>query len=258
MYDEIAKVYHLVYPDWDAAIQRQAASLDTIIRARLGSPPLSILDVSCGIGTQSLGLAALGYQLTGSDPSKASIERAKREATKRGLSIQFCVADMRDCSTVHGSGFDVVLSADNAVPHLLSDAAILEAFRGFFACLRPGGIALITVRDYRPDQDRTSPQLWPYGFRTDGDDRYFVAQTRDWDGDTYKVAMYFVREARGDQPAAVVSGSTRYRALTTDRLQELLREAGFNQTQRLDGQFFSPVVVARRPAESLDRLPEVE
>lgn len=246
MYDEIASVYHLVYADWDAAIAEQASSLDRILRKSCGPPPLSVLDVSCGIGTQSLGLAALGYDVTGSDPSAESVERAKAEAAKRGLSIDFRVADMREASTVRGSGFDVVLSADNAVPHLLSDDAIREAFEAFHAALRPGGLAVISVRDYRPDEDRSSPQLWPYGFRTDGDDRYFVVQTRDWDGDAYRVAMYFVREGRDDQPATVISGSSRYRAVTTDRLQDLLTEVGFDEARCLAGQFFSPVVVARR------------
>lgn len=247
MYDEIASVYHLVYADWEAAIAKQAAALDAIFRRWLGPPPQSVLDVSCGIGTQAIGLAALGYRVTGSDVSAGAVERAKREAVRRGLSVSFAFADMRDSATVHGSGFDAVLSADNAVPHLLSDEAILDAFRAFHACLRPGGIAVISVRDYRSDEDRTSPQLWPYGFRSDGEDRYFVVQTRDWVGDTYDVAMYFIREARGNRPATVITGSSRYRAVTTGRLEELFREAGFDETHRLDGQFFQPVVLARRP-----------
>jgi glycine/sarcosine N-methyltransferase len=77
MYDEIATLYHLVYPDWNAAIARQAAALDAIIREHVGPPPQSILDVSCGIGTQALGLAALGYAVTASDLSSAAVERAR-------------------------------------------------------------------------------------------------------------------------------------------------------------------------------------
>ena len=60
MYDEIATLYHLVYQDWNAAIAQQAAALDAIIRKEVGPPPRSILGVSCGIGTQALGLAAVG------------------------------------------------------------------------------------------------------------------------------------------------------------------------------------------------------
>lgn len=109
-------------------------------------------------------------------------------------------------------------------------------------------VAVVSLREYLPHSDRSSPQLWPYGFRSAGADRYFVVQTRDWDGDFYDVAMYFVREARGDQPAKVIAGSSRYYAISIDRLVSLFGEAGFRETRRLDGALRQPVVVARRPA----------
>ena len=245
MYDEIAGLYHLVYRDWNAAIAQQAAGLDAIIRRHMGPPPRSILDVSCGIGTQALGLAALGYAVTASDLSSAAVERARREAAERNLAIDLTVADMRRCAEVHGSGFDVVLSADNSIPHLLSDDAIREALGNFHQCIRPGGITILGVRDYLTE-GRSSPQLVPYGFRSDGDDRYFVVQTRDWDGDFYDVAMYFIREGRGSKPATVIAGSSRYYAVPIDRLVSLLEENSFIEIQRLDGVLYRPVLVARR------------
>ena len=245
MYDELATLYHLVYSDWDAAIAQQAAALDAIIRQQVGPPPQSILDVSCGIGTQALGLAALGHAVTASDLSSAAVERARLEAAQRNLTIDFTVADMRRCAEVHGSGFDVVLSADNSIPHLLTDDAIREALGNFYECIRPGGIAVLGVRDYLTEK-RSSPQLVPYGFRSDGDDRYFVLQTRDWDGDFYDVAMYFIREGRGSRPATVTAGSSRYYAVPIDRLVSLLEDSSFIEIQRLDGVMHRPVLVARR------------
>lgn len=246
MYDEIATLYHLVYRDWNAAIAQQAAALDAIIRTQVGPPPRSVLDVSCGIGTQALGLAALGHAVTASDLSSAAVERARREAARRNLAIDFTVADMRRCAEVHGSGFDVVLSVDNSIPHLLGDDAIREALRNFYRCVRPGGITIVGLRD-PSGQERSSPQLIPYGFRADGDDRYFVVQTRDWDGDFYDVAMYFVREGRGAKPAAVIAGSSRYYAVSIDRMVSLLEESSFVEIQRLEGVVVSqPVLVARR------------
>jgi SAM-dependent methyltransferase len=215
MYDQIAMLYHLVYPDWNAAIAQQATALDAIIRKHVGPPPRAILDVSCGIGTQALGLAVRGHAVTASDLSSAAVERARREAAQRNLAIDFTVADMRRCAEVHGSGFDVVLSADNSIPHLLSDDAIRQAFDNFRQCIRPGGITILGVRAYLTE-GRSSPQLVPYGFRSDGDDRYFVVQTRDGDGDFYDVAMYFIREGRGSRPATVISGSSRYYAVPID------------------------------------------
>jgi SAM-dependent methyltransferase len=245
MYDEIATLYHLVYRDWNAAIAQQAAALDALIRQRVGPPPRSILDVSCGIGTQALGLAALGHTVTASDLSAGAVARARHEAARRSLVIDFSVADMRRCAEVHGSEFDVVLSADNSIPHLLDDDAIREAFGSFRRCLRPGGIAVLGVRDY-VTEGRSSPALVPYGFRSDGEDRYLVFQTRDWDGDFYDVAMYFIREGRGARPAMVIAGSSRYYAVRIDRLISLLEESSFVEIQRLDAVLHQPVLVARR------------
>src|SRR5262245_2330789 len=100
-YDELAPFYHLIFQDWDATIRRQAEALDGIIRERWGDGRLSILDVACGIGTQALGLAALGHRVTASDISSGAVERATREAAARGLAVRFSVADIRRAATHH-------------------------------------------------------------------------------------------------------------------------------------------------------------
>lgn len=35
-YDELTPFYHLIFPDWEASIRRQADALDSIIRERWG------------------------------------------------------------------------------------------------------------------------------------------------------------------------------------------------------------------------------
>ena len=137
-YARLTPLYHLIYPDWDASMQRQAAMLDSIIRETWGTDARSVLDVSCGIGTQALGLAKLGYEVTASDLSPEEVGRAKREAASRSLTITFSTADMRESFTHHNRQFDVVISCDNSVPHLLTDEDILTAFRQFYQCARPG------------------------------------------------------------------------------------------------------------------------
>lgn len=247
MYDEIANAYHLVYEDWNAAVLRQAAALDVFFRRQGLSAPLSILDVACGIGTQSLGLAALGHAVTASDLSAGAVARAQREAGARGLGIAFRVGDMRTCDALHGSGFDILICLDNALPHLLDEASIDVALRAFLGCLRPGGLLLVGLRDYRPDEDRSSPQVWSYGFRSDATGRHYVFQTRDWDGEHYDVAMYFVREGRGGTAASVVAGSSRYYAIPVARVMQRVADAGFADVVRLDDLTYQPTVVARRP-----------
>jgi len=52
-YDALAPCYHLIYEDWENSIERQGSALDSVIRSILDERHRSVLDVACGIGTQS-------------------------------------------------------------------------------------------------------------------------------------------------------------------------------------------------------------
>jgi SAM-dependent methyltransferase len=248
MYDEISSVYHLVYPDWNVAIQRQSRAYFDAATLALGAQPERILDVSCGIGTQALGLAALGCSVSASDLSAGAVARARREAKDRDLELELEVADMRDCFDVHGGNFDVLLSADNSVPHLAGHSQVTTAIRAMYKCLRPGGVVLMGVRDYKPDEDRSRGQVFTYGTRDHDGERYVVFQTRDWEGDTYEVGMYFVREESDTSPANVVCGRSRYYAISVGKLISLLQQAGFEEVKILDGVVHNVLLSGRKGA----------
>lgn len=63
-YDRLAPYYHLLYPDWDASIARQSQGLATVLQEFGIAPGARVLDAACGIGTQTIGLARLGYTMT--------------------------------------------------------------------------------------------------------------------------------------------------------------------------------------------------
>src|ERR671933_527798 len=239
-YDQLAPWYHLIYGDWHASIRQQAAALDGIIKDVWGDEVTTILDVACGIGTQALGLAALGYRVTGSDVSAGAIAVARREAALRGLDLPVSVADMRDAYRHHRRQFDLVLACDNAVPHLLTDADLRQAFQQFYACTRPGGGCLISVRDYA-NAERTGVQVKTYGLRSDGQTRYVPLQVWAFhdDGKIYDLTLYVI-EDRGGTTCTTHVMRAQYYAVAIDRLIAWLRDAGFQQVQRLDGCFFQP------------------
>ena len=81
-YDQLARFYHLIFQDWDQSIARQAQQLTEIIKSEWGSEITRVLDLSCGIGTQVIGLAQSGFHVTGSDLSAEAIARAGREAAR--------------------------------------------------------------------------------------------------------------------------------------------------------------------------------
>ena len=264
-YDGLSSIYELVYEDWPRSVERQGAALEALIRERHPHAQ-EIADVACGIGTQCLGLAQRGFTVTASDIAPQAVERARREAASRGLTIDFRVDDMETLATYDSTSADVLIACDNAVPHLLSDEQILNAFRRFREVLRDGGLCIITVRDYAT-VTRGGIQMIPYGVRVRARDRVAVFQVWEWDGDQYDLGMYFVFEPRvipsasEGSPASHDSGDpstslgmtphtrvfrSRYYAVPISRLMELMTEAGFTGVERLDGVFFQPLLVGRK------------
>src|SRR5437588_184905 len=223
-YDRLASLYHLIFQDWNGSIERQAGQLTNLIRERWGVGPKTVLGASCGIGTQAIGLSQRGFLVTASDLSAGAVARAKVEAQRRAVEIDFSVCDMRAAHTHHRRQFDVVISCDNSISHLLNDDDLLAALREMFACTRPSGGCLLTVRDY-DREERGTGLVKPYGVREEGGKRYVIFQVWDFAGDIYDLAMYFVIDDGGWQPETHVMRS-RYDAIGADRLMELMRRGG--------------------------------
>jgi SAM-dependent methyltransferase len=247
-YDRMASLYHLIFPDWNESIERQAGQLTSIIRERWGPGCRTVLDVSCGVGTQALGLAQRGFLVTASDQSGGAVARAKAEAQRRALQIDFSVCDMRAVHDHHQRQFDVVISGDNSITHLMSDSDLLLALRQLYDCTRPGGGCLLTVRDY-DREERGGGLAKPYGVREEGGKRYVVFQVWDFvDQRVYDLAMYFVVDDRTSEQLVTHVLRTKYNAVGTDHLLALMRRAGFTKAERLDGRFYQPVLVGDREA----------
>jgi SAM-dependent methyltransferase len=245
-YDALAPLYHLNYADWTASVQRQGQALDALLRSRGVPGRGTILDAACGIGTQSLGLAALGYRVSGSDLSPLAVERARAEAVKRELAIEFSVADVRNLAQHHGRTFDAVIACDNAIPHLLCDEDILAAFEQLYQCTSPGGACLITVRDYAAEDRPSSPVPRQPIVHTDGDLRRILFQVWAFEDSQYRLDLYIVEDHPEREPVVQVM-RTRYYAVGTATLKELMLRAGFVNISRSDEPFFQPVILGSRP-----------
>jgi SAM-dependent methyltransferase len=241
-YDRLAPYYHLLYPNWDASIGRQSRGLASVL-AEFGVPPgADLLDAACGIGTQALGLAQLGYGVTASDLSPRAVARARDEAAKRGLAIAFEVADLRRLSSVFARQFPAVIACDNAIPHLLSDAEVRVTFVECRRLLEPGGVLLISVRDYA-SIERRNPDHHSYGTRIVDGCTYTAEQIWHWIGNHYDLTLRLT-EQHGAEPAVVREFHSRYYAIDLSTLERLLFEAGFASVDRRDEHFFQPLFVA--------------
>jgi SAM-dependent methyltransferase len=241
-YDQLAPYYTYLYADWETSVKRQAAALAGIVREFFGPEVRRILDAACGIGTQSIGLAELGYTVIASDISSVEVARARSLAHQRRLTIDFRMADMRQLRSAASETFDVVIACDNAVPHLLTDGDILQAFRQFHACTTPQGGCIISVRDYA-NLEQGGRQLHPRLIQDIPGGRLLMFDTWDFDGDYYDLTIYAV-EDRGHADAVThVMRGGRYYCVTIAKLELLLKEAGFKQAITLRERFFQPILV---------------
>ncbi|SRR6266446_6539025 len=243
-YDALAPWYHLVYQDWEASIGRYGRALSSLLASEWGSATHRVLDAAVGIGTQALGLAALGFQVTGSDISLAAVQRAGKEAGRRGLRLGCLVADVRALA-VRSATFDIVLACDNALPHLLSENDIRCAFEECFRCIRPGGGCVISIREYGVPPSPGTVETQDYGDRIWSSRRCRLLQTRRWRGQFYDVAFELLTN---DEAKEVVlqTPETTYFAIGVERMAILMGEAGFTRVRRIDGCLFQPVLVGSR------------
>lgn len=246
-YDLLADYYHLIFEDWDRSIQQQAMVLGSVIAQELPGQHLRILDCACGIGTQSLGLAALGHHLVGCDLSPAEVTRAAREAQQRGLNIEFHVSDMTNLKEIPEAEFDVVSAFDNALPHLRSNE-LIQAVRAMAHRLNPGGLFIASIRDYDSLLEER-PAMQKPAFFGDVGSRRIIHQVWDWtEAAEYTLHLYITVEA--DQGWRTHHFISEYRCVKRQELSDALRLAGFQEPVWLmpaESGYYQPLVLAKWP-----------
>lgn len=243
-YDELTDDYHLIHADWDASIRRQGIALDAL----MGQDNASVLDCSCGIGTQAIGLALRGHHVTGTDLSVRAVARAAHEAALRNVPLRTAAADMRRLPFPRAR-FDTVVCADNALPHLLTEQDVHAALTQMRRVLRPAGRLLLSTRPYddllRDRPASTPPQVHQ---PPDGGERTVTFQLWHWheDGEHYDVEHFQLLPTGGQWHVKV--RRTVYWALGRDRLTALVADTGFVDAEwRMPHEtgFFQPLLVAR-------------
>jgi SAM-dependent methyltransferase len=247
-YDEFAAHYDQIFENWEASIARQSAVLASILDRECGdSRPIRLLDCACGIGTQSLGLAMKGFDVTGCDISSGAIQRARSEALKRGLSIPFSVANMVQLSGIPQSSFDAVICIDNSLPHLQTEGELSQAAQQAYRQLRPGGSFLGSIRDYDQLVAERPTTQGPLFYSDDGS-RRIVFQIWDWlDERRYRFHLYVTRSM--ESAWRTFHFTSMYRAVLRDELQRILEGAGFINVRWLspsDSGFYQPIFIAYR------------
>lgn len=245
-YDSLAEEYHFVRPGWSEDIPRQGEALDGLMGAVLGPGPLDILDCTCGIGTQALGLAGRGHNVTAMDISRNSVVRAKREAVDRAVPMEVLVGDMR-ALPVRQSSFDVVVSGDNAIAHLLDDHDLVAALTAMRRALRPCGLLILTLHTYE-EPLASSRQVTEPRVSTTHVGPVVSFQSWRWHADGKHYDFENIRVLPDGDGWRTAVERTTLRALSRVQLADAARRAGYVEARWHEpGEtgFFQPVFTAR-------------
>lgn len=98
-----------------------------------------LLDLGTGPGTQALALAALGFEVTGSDIAPAAVAKARERAAARGLRVEFVQDDILD--TKLAGRFDVVF--DRGCFHVFPSSSRVRYVETVAALLQPRGLLFL-------------------------------------------------------------------------------------------------------------------
>lgn len=166
-YDNMATQYDKLFLDWQATTKEQAEILHKLFENNGFNRSARILDCACGIGTQSIGLATMGYNVTASDISDGELVEARARALKNSVDIRFEHADFCVLSETFTEQFDIIIAMDNALPHMLSEHALAVAIKSITKQIATGGMFVASIRDYDALLMTKPPYSPPYIHKND-------------------------------------------------------------------------------------------
>jgi SAM-dependent methyltransferase len=118
------------------------------ILALVGYEEGAVLDLCCGPGRHSLALAKRGIQVTAVDRSEFLLRRAKEEAAKSNLEIEFVLDDMRHF--VSDQSFSLILNLFTSFGYFDDIEDDLKVLQNAYRSLKPGGAMVIDVFGKEP------------------------------------------------------------------------------------------------------------
>ncbi|RLJ06777.1 MAG: class I SAM-dependent methyltransferase [Candidatus Aenigmatarchaeota archaeon] len=102
-----------------------------------------VLDIGCGSGRTSFGLAKMGFKVTGIDITPAMIKTAKRLSKEFNIKIDFLIGDAVQLCFKNES-FNCALFSFNGWDQIPGKENRLKALKEAYRVIRPGGFFIFT------------------------------------------------------------------------------------------------------------------
>lgn len=197
----------------------------------------TVLDLTCGTGSQVFWLTKNGYDVTGADISTMMLKIAKNKAVKEKLNIKFLVGDMRN---LYVGKFDAVITIFNSIGHL-TKVDFEKAMRNINSNLKPGGIYIFDINnlDYLlKDNNITTLTIDWQRTTSDSKIRDIQYSTINIDGilESHTISL----EQKDSEKSKTYNSSQTLQVYSARQLKEMLERNGFEVIDQcaIDGSQF--------------------
>lgn len=219
------------------------AVLEKILKAHNVS---TVLDMTCGTGSQVFWLTDSGFKVVGSDINPSMLKIAKKKATSKNLKIKFLQGNCRD---INAGSFDAVITIFNSIGHLTKED-FKTTIQNIKRNLNPGGLYIFDIfnLDYLKHENNIAKLTLDW-MATAGDNKVREIQfsTISDDGILASYSTY-VHQDSHSSPTKISKGyGNTLQVYSADELKTLLKESGFvvlNQTG-INGEKFSKINTER-------------
>ncbi len=145
------------WPGWDTedTIRENIATVREMMRKALVPPRGVLLELGCGAGDTTLGMAEIGFEAYGVDIAPTAIAWAREKAKQRRQRADFRVGDVLTLTDYADDKFDVVL--DGHCFHCIIGQDRPRFLASARRVLKPTGILFITTMCDGPFNSRLHP-----------------------------------------------------------------------------------------------------
>jgi len=134
--------YNKEAKDYDLFNEKNSASINQTLTKILKKYNVkTVLDMTCGTGSQVFWLTKKGFEVVGSDINEKMLKIARSKAKKENLKITFIKGDM---CTLQVGKFDAVITIFNAIGHL-TKADFEKAMQNIYKNLNKKGLYIFDI-----------------------------------------------------------------------------------------------------------------
>jgi len=184
----------------------------------------TVLDLTCGTGSQVFWLKRQGFNVVGSDINANMLKIAKIKAKKEKPEIKFFKADMRKAQL---GNFDTVITIFNAVGHL-TKADFAKAMRNIHANLNDGGLYIFDIFNlgFLLDKDNITTFTIDW-YKQLKDTKVRIIQYSTIDEQGIMASFTTEYEQKGKEKPKISKSSQTLQVYSKEQLCSLLEKNGF-------------------------------